>query len=123
MDEETKKRLNDLEEQNRRRDERIDELENKIEEGNEKVESFEARIEEADNLAKNHEHRGLQSKKLEVLLKNSQYIEGKEFRVSDIGSSPYVEGDTSTFTIADNDGTTTHHFIFSKGILTDYYTS
>jgi hypothetical protein len=100
MEKELQEKLNDLQRQN-------DELNAKVQE----IEDIKKRLEETERLAKNHRHQGTDSVALELLLKNTPYIDGKEFRA--LGTT----GATGTYTPIGGNDNPAKTFVIKNGLV------
>jgi predicted RNase H-like nuclease (RuvC/YqgF family) len=96
---ELQNKVNDLQREN-------EEIRNQLQE----LEDLKRKIENTENIARNHRHKGGESIPLETLIKEAEYIDGKEFRAEG------TAGGTQTFVLSGEDIPTTT-FVIKNGLV------
>jgi len=90
--------------------EKLEQFKEEIEKLKRALEEKEERIKKLENLIRNHEHKGQETKRLIDLIKKSQYVDAKDYRVK--GQA----GLTATLTVDKGGGTCS--ITVTNGIIT-----
>ena len=85
--------------------EKLRELEQKINLKNTEVQDLSLDLNTLKGLIKNHRHQGLETIPIETIIKNAQYVDGKEFRAR--GTPSIADGTYSVVTITTKGGIVT----------------
>ena len=90
----------------------IDELKAELQKKDEVILELKNKLNELEELLRDHEHAGLGTKRLEDLIKNVAYVDGKEFRADG------TQGLTQTITVQKNDTPEYCTITIKGGIIT-----
>lgn len=93
---------------------KIDELEIKINQKNTEVQDLSLELNTIKNLTKNHRHQGMETISIETIIKNAQYVDAKDFRISG------TAGLSATISVRKGDDSGACDIVVTNGIITSH---